>query len=266
MQAAREGTAEHRQDAHVRPVDLLEEYDLQLHGVFEGVAEILHHRGLSGGARQPFGQRGIGGAFAQRGDERFARQPEALRLPVVGGRQDDEGAVAVLRTQQPVGGAVGLPASLQAHVRGRDPHQAVGRGWRRAGAVQVARQRAPQLLRFRRVGRSGVRRRAHGRLRELALAPGAHAGVDLVFQEAALAQGADQLVLELRNVQASGQPHQLRAQVQLRLPAVEQLQAADQRRRNDHHGIGVMVGVADKQSRPVLDRRGHEVQVGAQAG
>ena len=71
---------------------------------------------------------------------------------------------------------------------------------------------------------------------------------------------------QLADFEFAGDPHQRRAQVQIRLLAVEALQALHQHRRNDQHRVGEPVWIADEQPRVLRRGRRHEVQIHAQAG
>ena len=53
--------AQHRKDAHIRSQDVLQEDHLQLDGMFEGVAVILHVHGRAAVSGQPVHQARIGG-------------------------------------------------------------------------------------------------------------------------------------------------------------------------------------------------------------
>ena len=68
------------------------------------------------------------------------------------------------------------------------------------------------------------------------------------------------------DIQFSGHSHQQLPQIQRCLFAIEARQTLNQRRRDDHHRIGVAIRVADQQTWPVLDRRGHEVEIHPQTG
>ena len=87
----------------------------------------------------------------------------------------------------------------------------------------------------------------------------------LVFQKPGRAERLDQVLLHLAHFQSPVMPHQRRAQIQVRLRPVEALQALHQRRRNDQHGVGEAVRVADEQPRMFRRGRRHEIQVQAQA-
>ena len=92
-----------------------------------------------------------------------------------------------------------------------------------------------------------------------------HPREGFVFQEPGGAEGVDQVLFQFADLQVAGDAHQHRAQVEVRLPAVEAVQAFDQRRRDDQHRVGIAVGVADKEAWPVGRGGRNEVQGIAQA-
>ena len=112
--------AENRQNANVRAVDVLQEDHLQFDGVLERVAIVFHDHRRAAVGRQPVDQCGVGGGFAERSHERFARQAEVFGRAVVGSGQDDESAVLQFRAERLIGGAIGLPSAFGAHVRRGD--------------------------------------------------------------------------------------------------------------------------------------------------
>ena len=117
IQAVGELSAKNRKDANVRAIDMLQEDDLKLDGVLEGMAVVFHEHGVAAARREPVDQRGIGGAFAERRHERFSREAEVLGLAVVRGCQDDESTILQLRAERLVRGTIGLPSAFRADVR-----------------------------------------------------------------------------------------------------------------------------------------------------
>jgi len=116
------------------------------------------------------------------------------------------------------------------------------------------------------LGHGGAQRGlADRRRRKLPLALLLHLRVIRVFQKAGRAQRLRQVFGQLPHFQFTGDRHQRRTQVQLRLQSIETLQALHQRWRNHQHRVAEPVGIADKQSR--VFRRGgrHEIEVHAQS-
>ena len=182
------------------------------------------------------------------------------------GCQDYEGAVAVLRLEPAVSGAVGLPAALGTDVRRGDREQIAIRlnGLGRPG--EVAPHGFPQGIRFGGVGGAGVCRAADRLFEESAAPLLLHAGEPFVFEEAGFAQSIDQMLLEFAHFQIPGGAHQGGAQIQVRLLAVETSETLDQQRRDDQHGIGKAERVANEQARMLRRGRGHEIEIQAKAG
>ena len=110
-----------------------------------------------------------------------------------------------------------------------------------------------------------MHRLALGRLCKLPLTPRLHAGKDLVFEKARRAESFGQVPLELADLKIARNADQQRAQIQIRLAAVKAPQALDQHRRNDQHGVGVAIRVADEQARLIRRGRRKKIQRGAQA-
>ena len=75
---------------------MLQEDQLQLDGVLEGVAVVLHFHGAAAARGQPVRQRLVGLGLPERRPEPLAGQAEPSGFSPVRGRQNDEGAVAML--------------------------------------------------------------------------------------------------------------------------------------------------------------------------
>ena len=95
---------------------------------------------------------------------------------------------------------------------------------------------------------------------EFPLAARFHLRERFVFQESRRAEGLDQVLFELADLQIAGDADQHGAQVQVGLAAVKAAQALDQGRRDDQHRVGVTIGIADEKPRAVGRRRGTNVQ------
>ena len=124
----------------------------------------------------------------------------------------------------------------------------------------------PEFIRI--VGISGacMRGLAHRRLSKRTLARFLHGGEGFVLKETALLQGVDEVAFQFPYLEVAGNFDQRGAQVKFRVLAIEAVEALDQWRRDDQHGIGIMQRIAHQKARPVLYGGGHGVQIVAQAG
>ncbi len=111
-----------------------------------------------------------------------------------------------------------------------------------------------------------MHRLAHGSLREAALSGALDAREIFVFEEPGVRQRVHQMLHQAADIQIAGELYQVRPQIQLRVIAVEKLQAPHQRRRQNQRRIGEVKWIADQEPGTVLKRRGHEVERGAKAG
>ena len=135
----------------------------------------------------------------------------------------------------------------------------------RSLAGKILRHGLAQGFRIVRVSRAGVGGGPHRPLRELAAALVAHPVEPFVFQKAGRAERLDQVPFHLADLQAAGEPHQRRAQVQVGLGPVEAGERLHQRGRNDQHGIGEAEWVADEQPGVLRRWGGHEIEIQAKA-
>src|SRR5262249_32005556 len=87
----------------------------------------------------------------------------------------------------------------------------------------------------------------------------------LIFEKTSVAERLNQVFGEFAHLEVARQAHERRAQVQLCLNSVEALETLDQQGRNDQHGVGKAVGIADEEAWVVRGRRGHEIEREAQA-
>ena len=264
INAVGEGAAQDGQDADIGAEDVLEEDHLELDGVLEGVAVILHVGRGPGGGCQPVDERDIRGGLAVGRDESLAGEAESLRRAEMRCAQDDEDAVLVRGLERAIGLAVGLPAAFRAHVGGGNAHEVRCAGCGGGGAVQVPVEGVSQGVGLGGVGRTCVRGLAARRFGEGAVAGLAHAFEHLVFEKAAFAQGVHELALDLAHIQPAGDAHQFRAQVQFRLQAVKALETRDQGRRHNDHGVRVAVRIANEEAGALGHRRRHELEGGPQ--
>ena len=76
---------------------MLQKHDLELDGVFDGVAIVFHQDGIGRGLFQLVHQADIGFGFSERRDEILAREAKALRSAVVRSSEDDESLASGFR-------------------------------------------------------------------------------------------------------------------------------------------------------------------------
>jgi hypothetical protein len=73
------------------------------------------------------------------------------------------------------------------------------------------------------------------------------------------------MLLDFADVQVAGDTEQRLAQFEVSVLTVEELEAVYQRGRNDQRCVGELVRIADQKAWAILDRRGHEIKLEAQA-
>ena len=264
---AGERAAQDRQDPHVGSEHVLQEHDLELDRVLDGVAIIFEHHGVAAARDQLVDERYVHFGLAERGQERLAGQPETVRLAVVGSAEDDDGAAAMPGAEARVGRLVTAPPSLRADVGGGDADQARGR--RRAcrrPVRQVAVQRLAQRGLLGGVGRPGVGGIPPPALGEGAMPLGAQAAEVLVVEESPLAEDTRQVPHDLPDARVAGEPPQCLAHLVVEVAPVEESEAGHERRRDDDHRLCVAERIAHEEARPVGERRRHEVEVGPKRG
>ena len=93
-----------------------------------------------------------------------------------------------------------------------------------------------------------MRRFTHRLLGEFAPLFALHAREGVVFQKARVGERVDRWCAISSVSRSAGDPRQCGAQIQLGVLAVEAFQAFHQRRRNNQHGVGVAVGIANEQA------------------
>src|SRR5580704_7842201 len=105
------GAAQNGDDADVRSEQVLQEDHLEFNGVLDGVAVVLHRRGVAGFGQNFVDERGVGDGFAIGRQEGLAGEAEAVGGAVMGGAENDESAVGVGGREGGIGGAIGVDAS-----------------------------------------------------------------------------------------------------------------------------------------------------------
>ena len=120
LHAARESSAQHRQHLYVRPEQVLQKHHLKLDGMLDRVAVVFHQRAVSGRARDLVDQGQVGAGFAERSDEGFAREAEAVGLSVMRGAQDHERLFGIGGRERGIRRAIGIDTAKGADVRSRD--------------------------------------------------------------------------------------------------------------------------------------------------
>ena len=88
----------------------------------------------------------------------------------------------------------------------------------------------------------------------------AHGGEGVVLQEAGGTERVGQLPDDFSHFQGVGQADQQGAEVKFGLLPVEAAEAPGQQRRDDQHGVGIMVRIAKEQARMLGPRRGHGIK------
>ena len=110
-----------------------------------------------------------------------------------------------------------------------------------------------------------MRRRAFRQRRELLLARAAQLGEAVVVQEPGVVQRRDEAPRDVAHRDLTGEARDRRAQLGFVLLAVEAAEAARQQRRDQQRHLGEPERIAHDQPRLLGQRRGHDVEIGAQA-
>ncbi len=99
---------------------------------------------------------------------------------------------------------------------------------------------------------------------ELGLTLSLEAAIGVVFEKASLVESVEKLLFDGANLDLSGEPNELRAKVERGLVTVEAVKSGNKDRRNEQGGVGIMVGIADVETRFFRIARRHEIQVKTQ--
>ncbi len=196
--------------------------------------------------------------------EGFAGEAEAVGFAVVGGAEDDEGAVQVRVIEGAVGLPVGLPASEGADVRGGDADEGVRGGL--GAAVEVFGEFLAGGFGFVGVGGAGVARFPDGGGGEFLNSHVAHGGESVVFEEAGLAEGIEQVFFDVADLDFAEGVDEFLAEVERGPFAVEAGEGGDDGGRDEEHRAGEFVGVANEEAGALGVLGGDEVEAEAQAG
>jgi len=140
---------------------VLQEDDLELDRVLDGVAVVLDHSCLATPLRELVHEFAVGRRLADRRRERPGGQAEPVGLAVVRGPEHDEGPVAKLRAEACVGRRVARSSASDAHVRRGDPDETAGRPGHHRSGGHVRTEHGPQLGRVACVAGAGLCRRAN---------------------------------------------------------------------------------------------------------
>ncbi len=250
VNAARVRAAQNRQNANLRTIEVLQEQNLKLDGVFDGVAVVFHGDRSTTFIRKPVYQIHLGNSLAQRGHERLARQPELLRLAIVRRSKNDENAFGMIGRQLVICVAIGFPSAERTHMRSGNAYQAIGcRRQRMRSHINVELAACfAGLIGIRRAGMTSL---APVRLSELLHRCIAQRQKSIVDQKAGLAQRLHQVLLQFAHLNFAGGLHKALPQVKLRLLTIEAREAGHQGRGNQQHRITEVVGIANEQPRPL---------------
>jgi len=120
VNARKVGAAKDGQDADIGSEDRLQKEHLKFDRVFHRMAIVFHPDGVVGRGGQFIHQCGIRARFAVGCEVGLSGEAEFIGSAVVRGAEDHESAVAELRAQVRVGGAVGFITALRADMRGGD--------------------------------------------------------------------------------------------------------------------------------------------------
>jgi hypothetical protein len=264
VEAAGVSAAEDGENADFGAVEVLQEQDLEFDGVFDRVAVVLHADGGWGFGGEFVDEGGVAWGGAEGGAEGFAGEAEGVGFAVVRGAKDDEGAVRVRVVEGAVGFAVGLPAAEGADVGGGDSEEGLGAGL--SAAVEVLGEFLAGGAGVLGVGGAGVGGFADGGGGEFVDALIAQGGEGFVFEEPSLAERVEEVLFDIADLDFAEGMDELLAEVERSLFAVEAGEGGDDGGRDEEHGVGEFVGVADEEAGALGVLGGDEIEAEAKAG